>query len=492
MAYLNGLMGAVNPPTGVWESIISAFEGAVGNYVVAIILITLVLKVVWSAVELLTKWNQRKMSLAQAAMQPELDKVAKKYEKQPALLQQKQNEIRNRYMGKTQTGGCIIMLVIMALNIAIFFTLFAGLNNMAAYKNVASYDTTKYYYVNSLYTADSFWENGSISEEEKKEIFADYENISFAIVEGEAYVDEQSGEEVTPKYMVMSYAAGDTVTELAKIEYKTDFSGGERQKVDGEGNPVFEEDGVTPVMEKITSNENIISMLNKYFPATAEGEHDAANDVVIKTTVEGEKENILYRSQAVQFAIMDDVTKVYEEHQEGFLWIKNIWVADSSFNDSIVPYNTLAGQIGANNLEAGEDRIYNAFMGHIKLEKNGANGYFILPILCFAVAFLTTFVNELYAKKKYEKDLAAGKDAKLPQKTGKVARILMPALMAVFALFYNSVFAIYLLVGHLVSMALSVPQMMIVDKIIENSEKKKKNNNDGNGNNVVVEYSRKF
>ena len=295
----------------------------------------------------------------------------------------------------------------------------------------------------------------------------------------------------TPKYMVMNHVHEQGAVELVRIEYKTDFAGGEKQKLDEENNPMFEEDGTTPIMVKITSNENIITLLNKMFPATDEGEHDAASDVVIKTTGEGESEEILYRSQAVQFAILDDVIAVYEENQEGFLWIKNIWVADSSFNDSIASYNTLVGQIGANNIEAGEEQIYNAFMGHIKLEKNGPNGFFILPILCFVVAFLMTFVNELYAKKKYEKDLAAGKDAKLPQKTGKVARILMPALMAVFALFYNSVFAIYLLVGQLVSLALSVPQMMIVDKIIEKGERKKKNNG-GSGDNVVVDYSRKF
>ena len=473
MAYLNGLIGAVNPPSGMWENIISAFEGALGNYVLAIILLTVVIKVVWSFVELLTKWNQRKMSLAQAAMQPELDKIAKKYEKQPQLLQQKQNEVRNRYMGKSQLGGCLIMIITMALNMVVFFTLFAGLNNMAAYKGLTSYENTKFEYVNALYTVDAYWDDSSITEETKKEVFEDFENISFKVEEGK---------------MVMSYTKDDVISILAQTEYKTDFSGGERQKKDAEGNLMFEEDGVTPVMETISSNENIVNLIKEYFPSDEEGNHDTTNDVLIKAAATTE-EQPLYRSGAVQSAIIGDVYNVYKENQESFLWIKNIWVADSSLKNGVVEFGTIKGYMGKNYQE-GEDIIYSVIMGPMAELDSRVNGFFILPALCFLMAFLTSFVNDWYNKRKYNKDIAAGRDAKLPQKTGKVARILMPALMAVFALFYNSVFAAYLLVGQMVSLALMIPQLMLVDKIIDKSNKKK--GGSGNGNTVVVDYSRKF
>lgn len=474
MAYLNGMIGAVTQPTGMWESIITAFEGALGNYVLAIILLTVIIKVVWSFVELLTKWNQRKMSLAQAAMQPELDKIAKKYEKQPQLLQQKQNEVRNRYMGKSQMGGCLIMLITMALNMVIFFTLFAGLNNMAAFKSVTSYENTKFYYVNAFVAADTYWKDSSITEDKKKEIFTDYENISFELTDGD---------------MIMYHSKDDVKNELARVEYKTDFAGGEREKKNAEGEVELGEDG-QPVMETIPSNVNIINLIKEYYPSTEEGEYDRQHDLNLVAPNEEEGKEGLYRFEAIQAAIMDDVAIVYNQNQESFLWIKNVWVADSSFTSSATSFNTIKGYFGLN-LEEGEEAIFTAVMGPIQAANSGTNGYFILPVLCFLMSFLTTFVNDWYSQRKYKKDIAAGREAKLPQKTGKIARILMPALMALFALFYNSVFAIYMLVGQMVSLALLVPQLMLVDKIIEKS-KNKKNKDDGNNKTIVVDYSRKF
>lgn len=479
MAYLNGILGAVSEPTGVWMSIIKAFEGAVGNYILGFIFMTVIVKLIWSGIELLTKWNQRKMSTVNAQMQPELDKLAQKYKNQPQVLQQKQNEVRKKYMGKTQAGSCIIMLVTMALNMLIFFSLFSGLNSMAAFKSGVAYEETKYAYVNCLNVTDQYFETNP---DKAIDYFSRYDNITFDFVTDQDNYDADgnAGQDgVNEKYVVLSFKD----VEIARQLYKTDFSGGEKQKVNENGEPVFEEGTTNPVMVPKTSNDNICEMINKYFPRTEDNELDTAKDVVLKQ--EGEEK--LYRSEAVQKAIINKASQVYEDNQEGFLWVKNVWVSDSALSNPIPDYSAVVNAIGSDKVEQGEDLIYTVTLGYLKVTNGGANGYFILPILCILVAFLTNVLNDKYNQFKYKRDIAKGKNVAVPQKSGKIAKILMPTILGLFSLLYNCVFSIYMLVGQIVSMVLLFPQLMLVDKIIEKSDKKKFEKEV-----ITVDYSRKF
>ena len=68
MANLSNLL-SVSQPKGMWISIIQAFEGATKNYVLAIILLTVVIRVVWAIVETFSKYSQQKMAASQAEMQ---------------------------------------------------------------------------------------------------------------------------------------------------------------------------------------------------------------------------------------------------------------------------------------------------------------------------------------------------------------------------------------------------------------------------------------
>ncbi|MBQ8792079.1 MAG: YidC/Oxa1 family membrane protein insertase [Clostridia bacterium] len=470
MAYLNGMLSAITEPTGFWINIIKFFENGVGQYVVAIILLTLIIKVIWSFVDLVQKWSTQKQSLAQAKMQPEMEALKKKYEKQPQVLQQKQNELQKKYLGKSMTGSCIIMLVVMVLNLLIFFSLFSSLNTMASYKSAVSYDSIKYTYINCVNVVDDYLVDGG-----DQAIFEDYENITFVITQESE--PGENDEEVVKKYITMNYN-GSPISD--KIEYSTDFSGGTREVKDEEGNPVIDEETGLVKTEKIPSNTNVVALLNKYFPVDEEGNYDESQDIIL---IEGEDN--LYLSEAIQNAVMVKVVEVYDQTKDSFLWIENIWVADSPLNKSIVSYSTLVSQIGASNVEENEETIYNAFMPDLKEARDRVNGYFILPLLCILASFGTSELTTWYNKRKNKK-----KGLPPPQTAGKFARIFMPMLLGVFALLYNSVFAMYMLTGQIVSLVLLVPQLMIVDKLIEHSEKKKKAKEKESV--VTVDYSRKF
>jgi len=488
MAILSSLL-SVSEPKGFWITIIKAFEALTNNYVLAIILITLIIRVVWSFVELGMKYSQQHMSTIQAKMQPELDKIKAKYANQPQVLQQKQNELYQKHYGKSQIGSCLIMILTTGLNLFIFFTLFAGLNTMSTYKNSVSYDSIKYTYVNCIQVTDDYLSDEDNAKygsyEERLDYFADYENLSFVFRNEEVEVEGNDGKmtKVNKTFVDIVHLEeiGNTTVKnlLYTSEYKSDFSTKETiPSEDPEGEPT----------EKVvTTNENLIKLIQEYFPVYEEGEEKGSKEIIVGTYTEKDKEGNdvtknIYLSTALQNVAMKNVVEVYDQTKESFLWIKNIWIADSPMNKSIVSYDTLESQIGKKNLEKGEETIYNAFMPNLKEQRNATNGYFIIPILCVIVSILSMNITTYYNKRKNAK-----KGLPPVKQNAAWMKIIMPLLLGIFALFYNSVFAIYMLAGQVVSMIIAVPQLMLIDYIID-----KKNKKEQTKNTVTVDYSRKF
>lgn len=132
MGVLNYLL-EVKAPTGLWASIINWLEGGIGNYAVAIIVLTLLIKLVMLPFELLNKWINMSNTKKQLAMKPELDKINKRYANNKQLLNQKTMELYKRE-GFSVYGTCFGMLAYLILTTVIFMTLFSALRSMSNYK----------------------------------------------------------------------------------------------------------------------------------------------------------------------------------------------------------------------------------------------------------------------------------------------------------------------------------------------------------------------
>lgn len=129
MDIISGLLAPLQwPAGGVWEPIVQWLSG-VGNIGVAIILLTLILKVLLFPLDFWQRSVTRKMSLAQAEMQPELQKIQEKYGKSQ-LGQQKTQELYKKY-GMNPTSSCGVMAIYMVLTMLIFITLFSALGNIS-------------------------------------------------------------------------------------------------------------------------------------------------------------------------------------------------------------------------------------------------------------------------------------------------------------------------------------------------------------------------
>lgn len=486
MAILSNLL-AVSQPTGFWETIISAFTSVAGNYVLAIIFLTVVIRVVWAIIDTYSKYNQQKMNAIQTNMQPELDKIRAKYEKTPQIMNQKQNEVYRKYMNKSYYLGCLATFIIMALNMLVFFTLLSGLNSMAGYNTYLSYNKLKDNYANTLNVIQEYL--GTNPDNTKLEVFEDYQNLGIIINESE---NEQTISLV--KYIVENneYVLDEnqerTYTVLQTSKYETDFAYISSSTEEVNGNTIT-------TTTAVTNNDYILSLVNYFFPHYQEGEEEGSKEIVIienyKPILDDEGNPVLdelnnptyqplYLSTAVQYIAMDHVTQIYDDEKDSFLWIENYWLADSPTVQSIMSYETLSSQVRG--FDAREQEVYNAFMLNLKDARGRVNGYYILPILCVLVSALSVYLNNLHTKKRNKQ---LGRENVKPKGFMKWMPILIPILLGLFALLYNSVFAIYMLTGQVVSTILLPLQLYIVDKFTN----KKKAMQDAQN---TVDYSRKF
>lgn len=206
MAYLaSKLLGAVSQPNGVWEKIIMAFHNGIHNYAWAIIVFTIVLKVILLPLDFLNKYVTAKNAKVQKAIQPELEKIQKQYGNNKQIINQKTMELykKNNY---SVTGSCVIMLINMALTLTIFITLFSGLNSMAAYKVQYQYNEIQ----KSYYSVEDY-SNENLAER-YKHYFNEYASVAENMNEEGKIKDEAAAK---------TYAKEKVIAEIATYNNET-------------------------------------------------------------------------------------------------------------------------------------------------------------------------------------------------------------------------------------------------------------------------------
>ena len=145
MDFIN-LLGSAWPEGNFWSNLIKIFD--VGSYAWTIILFTIVLKLVLSPLDFLQRYYTNKTSRVQAKLQPELEKLKKRYGQNQQLLYQKQSELYKKHnMG--MGGSCVVMILYMGVTLLVFFTLFSSLRYISGYKIQNQYNELQSTYYNS-------------------------------------------------------------------------------------------------------------------------------------------------------------------------------------------------------------------------------------------------------------------------------------------------------------------------------------------------------
>ena len=329
---------ALTKPSGFWEAIIFGMENGVKNYALALILVTIIIKLVMVPFDFVNKYTSKKSSRKQAEMKPELDKINAKYGNDKNMLNQKTMECYKAHNFNIM-GTCLGMVIYLVITMVVFFTLFSTLNGISYYK-----------------ISDQFLQV-------REAYFAEY-NIDVNTLEGSAM---------------------DAYNQLSD-------------------------------------------------------EEKSAKEVEARTAA----------------------IEKFEATKTSFLWIDNIWIADSAFKSPVMDYDTFIekSSLSAEEVSAEE---YELVMGHIENNVRKCNGYFILALLAAGLNYLSVSMNTWISTAKAKKQ---GIDPRLVSQGGnKLMTLLMPVIMGVFTLFYNAAFGLYIVAGALIALITSPLVTMFVDML---------------------------
>ena len=100
--------------------VLNAIYGVVGNYGVAIIIVTVLMRIIIFPLTLKQEKSMKKMR----ELQPELEKIKEKYKDNPQEYQQKTAELY-RESGVNPLGGCLPLLIQMPVFVALYWA-FSG------------------------------------------------------------------------------------------------------------------------------------------------------------------------------------------------------------------------------------------------------------------------------------------------------------------------------------------------------------------------------
>ena len=235
MAIINFMSNLlVAQPNGVWPKIIMMFNSQIVNYALAIMALTLVIKLLMFPIDFFNRKVTRKNSKIQAEIQPEIDVLKKKYGNDQKVLNEKTMALYKKH-NYNVGGSCLITLIALALSMFIFFTLFSGLNKMSVYKIEQQYEDLRcaYYNVETIdkitqERVDEINADAAKSEEAKQRVLTEYQNTkeSFLWIENVWIADSPFANPVQnfDKYAKAINMSDELKTDQAKAEYEKIYS----------------------------------------------------------------------------------------------------------------------------------------------------------------------------------------------------------------------------------------------------------------------------
>ena len=432
---MDSLMGIVlNYPGGMWESIIGGFNSAMGSYIWSVILLAVLVRIVFALVDIFNKYFNMKSMRINEKMKPELEAIQKKYGHDKVLLQKKQQEIYKKYQF-SMVGTCLPMLLMVVLQMVVFLTLWTGLQNVSNYNIARQYENTKTVYYNVLL----------LNENENFESF--YNSNLADLTYGEDF-NVNASIDLDKKQMTLEFYLTSNPNEVIYTVIPADE---ETQNIVN-----FNDD------PNVNANEEIFKIIDKY---ANEYTDDAEGNSI---SAQRELNNMQLNIKAMAEDIAADY---YIDNMQSFLWIKNIYKAESPTTSPVFTKSEITSYLNnyysesEREVEAQfgyEEQIFDFVVADLNERELGVNGYYILVILAVVTSFLSIFINNKLMKK--------GSGTQQPG--GKAMYFIMPIILGIFTLMYTSLFAIYIIIGQIVTMIFSPITNLIVKKWVDMSGKK--------------------
>ena len=165
----------------------------------------------------------------------------------------------------------------------------------------------------------------------------------------------------------------------------------------------------------------------------------------------------------------------WEEVQESWLWVNNIWVADATTRpfptyESLVKTADNAGKYYkdyvAKNINKDDYTTIATLITNSGKTKH--NGYYILAVLAGVITLAQQIIADFHTKLKNKKANKLAKAANNQnQMSLKIMKIIMPIIMVGFVLTSTASFGIYILASNIASIAFGEIIALIVNKMTQ-------------------------
>lgn len=133
------LISGLAAPHDLWTILMDWIQGGVGNLGWALLILTVLVKLITLPLEFVQKLSQKKQTLIQQKCAPQIAKLQKKFGNDRQRLQV-QTQAIYKAEGLKMGTGCLVMLVNMILTMVIFFSFYGTLRDVSAYNAINQYE----------------------------------------------------------------------------------------------------------------------------------------------------------------------------------------------------------------------------------------------------------------------------------------------------------------------------------------------------------------
>ena len=458
----------------------------VGIIGLGIIVFTIVLKGITLPFDIYQRISMRKQNLVMKEMQPELEKLQKQYANDKTTYNQKMTELYKKN-GYSMLGACLPMI----FSLVILIVAFQGFRTYSQYANLAMYERMSQAYSEEIlkYAPETkdfgdgrtyfilagegeeqditkgiiVWTDEQTEFEiQGADVDSSLAHITYQFTvkqDGLKYVKVVSSREdqfLTCEYKIKEGKAADVqyFVEVDKFETYFEEHKGEifdEQTLDEDGNPLTKEDIYQEIYKAASEDPDVTDV----------------NDTV-----------------AARYIQRIGATAAANWYRDGndasFLWVKNVWYPDVSYQNPIQSYSNFTKQITKQNITLNDgtkttlstvfkEPHYNALTDQLITEKSQPNGYFILIILSIGFMVLSQFISMRSNKESNKYQTVDGQGAK----TQKMMMFIMPLMYAVFAFMYSAAFSIYMVMSSVISLLITLLSNLIIGRIFKKKEEAK-------------------
>ncbi len=435
-----------------------------------IILFTLTLRMIVLPFDIFSKVKMRKNSIAMREMRPELEKLQKQYANDKNLYNQKMLALQKKN-GYSPLSGCLPMI----LSLVIFIIAINSFRQYSAFSMQEEYNDIIIHYNAAVLT---------VTDEQN-------ENSVFKNVDDEVVVD--SAEFYKKIDEIYSEYSG------YKSVVKLDENNALKLSVDNDNK--FTDTSSTAFIDNIKYG---LGIYKDYF-ITDDGQYKL--DLRASNTEDREKEKQSILNTIVSFVennyineyIVPEINKIVKEDYEtdkikksSFLWVKNIWLPDVSYEHPIVDtaesFQTKISNAARQSCTCScevtkipiDETVYNTVTAGLDKQKTQANGYFIMIVLSILTTFLSQFIAQRQQKDQLELQSVDGQAAM----TQKMMMWIMPIMFGFFAFSYSTAFSIYMTVSSIITTLSSVLVNGFTEKKNETKKEKEANHSSRSKKNI--------